>query len=92
MMAYKAIKNFRDLQDNNYRYVTGDTFPRDGIEVSAERLESLSTANNRRNEPMIVKVEDNVETVIVNEETNEKPAQKKATAKKGGRKKKVDAE
>ena len=91
-MAYKAIKSFRDLQDNNYRYVTGDTFPRDGIEVSAERLESLLTTNNRRNEPMIVEVEDNVETVIVNEDANEKPAQKKTTAKKSGRKKKANAE
>ena len=91
-MAYKAIKSFRDLQDNNYRYVTGDTFPRDGIEVSAERLESLLTTNNRRNEPMIVEVEDNVETVVVNEDANEKPAQKKTVAKKSGRKKKADAE
>lgn len=91
-MAYKAIVSFTDLQDNNYRYVAGDIFPRDGVEVSAERLESLLTTSNRRNEPMIVEVEDNVETVIVNEEANEKPAQKKAVAKKSGRKKKADAE
>lgn len=91
-MAYKAIVSFTDLQDNNYRYVTGDIFPRDGVEVSIERLESLSTTNNRRHEPMIIKVEDNIETVIVNEDANEKPAQKKTVAKKSGRKKKADAE
>lgn len=91
-MAYKVIVSFTDLQDNNYRYVAGDIFPRDGIEVSAERLEALSTTNNRRHEPMIIKVEDNVKTVVVNEDANEKPARKKAVAKKSGRKKKTDAE
>lgn len=84
---YKAIVNFVDLQDNNYRYHTGDTFPRKGIEVSAERLEELATDKNRRHKPVIEKVEEKKvkapEPVVETEEkTVEKP--------KNGRKKKTD--
>ena len=71
---YKAIKGFRDLQDNSYLYQAGDTFPRDGIKVSAKRIEELSTSNNRRGEPMIVEVEA--------EAKEEKPAAKKSSGRK----------
>lgn len=55
---YKAIKYFVDLQDNEHPYNAGDTFPRDGLEVSKERIIELSTAINRRKEPLITFVED----------------------------------
>lgn len=55
---YKVLKHFTDLQDNNFKYNAGDTFPRKGLKVSAERLNELLTSNNRRNEPMICEVED----------------------------------
>ena len=86
---YKAIKSFRDLQDNNYRYHVGDIFPHKGAKVSDERIAELSTSSNRRGEPVIVEVleEAPVETVIVNKEIKEKPAPKK----KGGGRKKTDA-
>lgn len=78
-MAYKAIVSFTDLQDNNYRYHAGDTFPRDGYKVSPERLEELSTDKNRRRKPMIAKdIPDIPEEASV--EVPKKP-------KKGGKKK-----
>lgn len=74
-MIYKVITNFTDLQDNNHRYITGDKFPRDGYEVSSERLKELSTDMNRRGKPVIVEE--------VPEEAPKKP-------KKGGKKKNVE--
>ena len=35
---YKVIKYFTDLQDNEHPYNAGDTFPRDGLTVSRERI------------------------------------------------------
>ena len=76
---YRVIKNFRDLQDNNSLYQAGDIFPRDGMKVSAKRIEELITDKNRRGEPMIELVDEEVK--------EEKPVAKK----KGGGRKKVDA-
>ncbi len=50
---YKAIKSFTDLQDNNYAYYVGDTFPRNGVEVDAERIEELASDKNRLGIPLI---------------------------------------
>lgn len=54
---YKVIEYFTDLQDNNYEYNVGDTFPRKGLNVSNERLTELSTKENRQNKPLIERVE-----------------------------------
>ena len=53
---YKVIKYFTDLQDNNYAYYVGDTFPRNGVEVGAERIAELSSTQNRRRIPLIEEV------------------------------------
>lgn len=55
---YKVIEYFTDLQDNNHEYNVGDTFPRDGLSISDERLTELSTKNNRQNKPLIERVEE----------------------------------
>ena len=52
---YKVIKRFLDLK-TQVCYSVGDTFPHDG--VSAERIEELTTENNRMRTPLIVKVEE----------------------------------
>jgi hypothetical protein len=57
-MKYTVIENFTDLQDNNYKYQAGDSFPRDGYDVSKARIEELSTNKNRRNRPMIKAIEE----------------------------------
>lgn len=55
-MSYKVLEYFEDLQDNIHSYNPGDTFPRDGLEVSEERLEELSSDKNLRGVKLIEKV------------------------------------
>lgn len=50
---YKVIKHFTDLQDKNHPYNVGDDFPREGLKVTKERIAELSSANNKRREPLI---------------------------------------
>ena len=50
---YKVIKSFTDLQDNNYAYYVGDTFPHDGVEVDAGRIAELASDKNRLGIPLI---------------------------------------
>ena len=69
---YKVIKYFTDLHDNNYPYNVGDVFPRDGVTVTAGRLEELSGSDNRRGVPLIALVEE-----PESEEESEKPATKR---------------
>ena len=57
-MAYKVIRFFDDLQDNNHHYETGDEFPRPGLTVSVARIKELSSANNKQFRPLIEKVAD----------------------------------
>ena len=53
---YKVIKSFTDLQDNNYAYSVGDTFPHDGVEVDAERITELESDKNRLGVPLIEEI------------------------------------
>lgn len=69
---HKVIEFFTDLHDNNYPYNVGDVFPRDGVTVTAGRLEELSGSDNRRGVPLIALVEE-----PESEEEPEKPAAKR---------------
>ena len=73
---YKVITAFNDLQDNNYPYSVGATYPRNGVNVSEKRLAELASANNRRKMPMIEKVADK------KAEDKKEDAPKRATATK----------
>ena len=53
---YKVIKSFTDLQDNNYAYYVGDTFPRNGVEAGAERVAELSSDKNLQGIPLIEEI------------------------------------
>ena len=53
---YKVIKSFTDLQDNNYAYYVGDTFPHNGVEVGAERIAELASYKNRLGIPLMVAI------------------------------------
>ena len=53
---YKVIKSFTDLQDNNYAYYVGDTFPHNGVEVGAERIAELASNKNRLGVPLIEEI------------------------------------
>lgn len=56
-MEYIVIEQFADLLDNGYAYRPGDTFPRDGKDVSQERIAELSSNNNKLHRALIAKVE-----------------------------------
>lgn len=52
---YVVLKYFEDLQDNNHKYRVGDTYPREGLEPSEDRIKELSTPENIRKEILIEK-------------------------------------
>lgn len=54
---YKVIKNFRDLQDGNHRYLVGDIFPRAGVKVTLARIKELASKENKTRMPLIEEVE-----------------------------------
>ena len=55
---YKVIKYFTDLQDNGYAYHVGDTYPREGLAPSDERIESLLSGQNKRKAKFIEEVKE----------------------------------
>jgi len=73
-MMYKVIKFFTDKLDNGYAYNAGDTFPRNGFNVSEERISELLGNHNRQRTPVIEKVETKTDTHVLPVQT-EKPVQ-----------------
>lgn len=57
-MMYRVIKLFTDLQDNNYQYDVGDTYPREGFEVLPSRIKELASKKNRQGVPLIEEIEE----------------------------------
>ena len=55
---YKVLAYFEDLQDNRHPYNEGDIFPREGLNVTEERLKELSSENNKRKIQLIEFEED----------------------------------
>lgn len=56
VVIYKA---FKDLEDDNYLYKKGDTYPREGLKPTKKRIAELSSKKNKIGEVLIetVKVE-----------------------------------
>lgn len=52
-MQYRVIKMFTDLQDKKYAYQVGDTYPREGLSPTDERIAELSGSQNRQGKPLI---------------------------------------
>lgn len=90
---YKAISYFKDMKDNMHPYNPGDTFPREGLSVSDERINELASDKNRRGKAVIELVEDIPKK---KPEPKEEPEAKveseteKPKPKKRGRKKNAD--
>jgi hypothetical protein len=57
---YKVINFFTDLQDFNHPYKVGDVFPRQGMNVSEERLKELAGSRNKQGKPLIEKIEEEI--------------------------------
>ena len=52
---YTVLVRFVDLQDNGFVYNVGDTYPRKGIEPTADRIDELASNRNKRGLPLIKK-------------------------------------
>lgn len=76
-MAYKVLKSFADLSDGKHTYAVGDTYPREGVKVSPDRIHELSTSMNSHGTPLIQEAEELKEV-----KADEKPAKKTAKPKK----------
>lgn len=59
---YRVVRFFTDSCDDGYAYEVGDEYPRKGLDVSEDRLKTLSSDKNRQNTPVIVKVDAPVRT------------------------------
>ena len=81
-MQYKVINYFTDLQDGNHAYDVGKPFPREGLEVSEERIAELSGSNNLQRKPLIAAVEETAVEETAVEETAVEKKTKKAKAQK----------
>ena len=57
-MRYRVVRPFTDLQDGNYAYNTGDSFPRDGMTVTMSRINELLSTQNKRGTSLIEAIED----------------------------------
>lgn len=53
---YRALIDWHDLQDGNYEYRKGDTYPRKGMLPSVARIKELSGSNNKAGQPCIEEV------------------------------------
>lgn len=53
---YIVIDNFNDLEDNRHKYVVDDIYPYEKRDVSQERIEELSTVNNKLKRALIKEV------------------------------------
>ena len=58
---YKVIKSFTDLQDSNYKYDVGDTYPRKGLNVLQSRINELASDKNLQKTPLIEEIPEKVE-------------------------------
>ena len=82
---YTVIKHFTDLQDNNYKYVEGDTYPREGYTPTKERIAELASDKNKQKTALIKAINEEssevetVETLTEEEPTpEEKPKRKRS--------------
>lgn len=79
---YKVVNSFSDLEDGGFVYMTGDSFPRHGKEVTEERLTELATTQNKRG---VILIEKSVsEEAKKSSEEAEKPAEKKRKKRNAG--------
>ena len=60
-MAYRVVKFFNDMQDNNFAYHVGDEYPRKGMSVLPSRINELASDKNRQGCPLIEEVPEKAE-------------------------------
>lgn len=55
---YTVIEAFPDALDKCYNYKVGDTYPREGVEPTEERIAELLGDANARKRPLIAEVKE----------------------------------
>lgn len=65
-MAYKVIKHFVDLQDNNHKYDVGDIYPRKGLNVLQSRINELASDKNLQKTPLIEEIKEEKKKSVEN--------------------------
>lgn len=88
-MGYEVIKVFTDLADNNYPYTLGNTYPREGLEPTGERIAELSGNKNKRGISLIKEIKE-PDSEVKKEVKEPKGETKKAVSKAEDSKKKAE--
>ena len=60
-MAYKVIKKFKDLKDNDHIYEVNDIYPGEDIkleDISQKRIKELTTKRNKIGEILIEEIKE----------------------------------
>ena len=83
---YKVVSYFTDLQDANHPYNIGDTYPRNGLTVTAERIAELAGKSNLRGMPLIEEVQEKADKVKAEKTETAKAEPAEDAPKKRGRK------
>ena len=83
---YKVVSYFTDLQDANHTYNIGDTYPRNGLTVTAERIAELAGKSNLRGMPLIEEVQEKADKVKTEKAETAKAEPAEDAPKKRGRK------
>lgn len=83
---YKVVSYFTDLQDANHPYNIGDTYPRNGLTVTAERIAELAGKSNLRGMPLIEEVREKADKVKAEPAETAKAEPVEDAPKKRGRK------
>lgn len=79
---YKVIIQFTDLKDGGYLYNVGDTYPREGFEVSEARIKELSGGDNRRHIALIKQIPDKEGSAEVKDESRRDSGNAKGKSRK----------
>jgi hypothetical protein len=77
-MSYRVVRFFTDLKDNNHAYHPGDTFPREGMTASDERLKELSSDKNLQHKILIKEVPEDVTETVEESEKSPKKSKKRS--------------
>lgn len=90
---YKVIRLFTDLQ-NGHVYNVGDKFPKDGVQVTENRIAELASSKNRQGVPLIAKAEEKKKPNVANGESLNlaTPAQQLTPVEQGTPRKKETSE
>ncbi len=62
---YTVIEAFTVLQDGNYVYISGETYPRKGYTPSEERIAELAGSTNKLGHSLIMKVDESTDDDVL---------------------------